>query len=125
MAKRKPSAAELAASRAIQRRLGERIQMLRLQRGLTQEQLAERVPISQKYVSELERGAKSPSWQTLVAIAHKGFEIRLASLLFAIDEDAGADVKRLDDVLAGRPKEARADLLRAVDLLLRAGDASK
>ena len=98
---------------------------LRKDRKLTQEVVASRIGISQKYLSELERGEKSPSWDTLVAIAHKGFDIKLAALMFGIDEDAGAEAKHINDVLAGRPKEARYDVLRAVELLLRAGESSK
>jgi transcriptional regulator with XRE-family HTH domain len=94
-------------------------------RDLTQDEVADRIGISQKYLSELERGEKSPSWETLVAIAHKGFDIKLASLLFGVDEDVGAEVKELSDVLAGRPKEVRYDVLRAVELILRAADGSK
>ena len=114
-----------ASVRSVQHRLGERMQALRADRDVTQEVLAARIGISQKYLSELERGAKSPSWQTLVAIAHKGFEIKLAALLFGIDEEIGGEVKHLNDVLAGRSKEVRYDVLRAVELILRAAEASK
>jgi transcriptional regulator with XRE-family HTH domain len=113
------------SARSVQHRLGERMQALRADRDFTQEVLAARIGISQKYLSELERGAKSPSWQTLVAIAHKGFEMKLATLLFGIDEEVGAEVKHLNDVLAGRSKEVRYDVLRAVELILRAAEASK
>jgi transcriptional regulator with XRE-family HTH domain len=113
------------APRSVQHRLGERMQALRAELDVTQEVLADRIGISQKYLSELERGAKSPSWQTLVLIAHKGFEIKLAALLFGIDEEVGVEVKHLNDVLAGRSKEVRYDVLRAVELILRAAEASK
>lgn len=113
------------AARIVQHRLGARMQALRADRELTQEAVADRIGISQKYLSELERGQKSPSWETLVAIAHKGFDIKLASLMYGIDEDIGTEAKHIHDVLAGRPKEARYDVLRAVELLLRAGEGSK
>ena len=92
---------------------------------MTQEALAQECGISQKYLSELERGEKAPSWETLVALAHKGFRIKLAALLFAVDEDIEAESQTLDDVLAGRGKQARYDLLRAVELILRAGESKK
>jgi transcriptional regulator with XRE-family HTH domain len=101
------------------------MRVLRESRELTQEQAADRIGISQKYLSELERGEKAPSWQTLVAIAHKGFEVKLAALLFGVDEEIETEVTDLGEVLAGRSKEARGDLLRAVELLLRAGESSK
>ena len=114
-----------AAARSIQRRLGERIGQLRRSRGWTQDQLAHRCGLSQKYLSELERGEKQPSWDTLVALAHRGFQIKMATLVYAIDEDVSGEVRGLDELLAGRPDEVRYDVLRAVDLLLRAGEGSK
>lgn len=109
-------------TRTSQRRLGERIQQLRRERGLTQEELAQACGISQKYLSELERGGKAPSWETLVALAHRGFKIKLAVLMFTVDEDANIEAKQLDDVLAGRPKAARYELIKAVELILRASE---
>ena len=101
------------------------MQALRADRDLTQEAVADRIGISQKYLSELERGQKSPSWETLVAIAHHGFEMKLAALMFGIDEDIGSEVQDLSDMLAGRPKETRRDLLQAMQLMLRAGTGPK
>jgi transcriptional regulator with XRE-family HTH domain len=105
--------------------LGARIRALRDARGLTQEMIAGRIKATQKYVSQLECGQRSPSWETLVAIAHQGFEIKLATLMFGIDEDIGVEMQDLSDVLAGRPKDARRDLLHAFELILRAGAGSK
>jgi transcriptional regulator with XRE-family HTH domain len=115
---------DTTAARAVQQRVGQRMRKLRKQRELSQEVMAARIGISQKYLSELERGQKSPSWDTLVDIAHKGFEIRLAALMFGVDEDIGGDAKELSDVLAGRSQEVRYDVLRAVELILRAAEAS-
>jgi transcriptional regulator with XRE-family HTH domain len=106
-------------------RLGARIRTLRAARGLTQEMLAGRIDLEQKYVSQLECGQRSPSWETLVAIAHQGFEIKLATLMFGIDEDIAGEVHNVIDVLAGRPKEARRDVLHAIELILHAGAGSK
>jgi transcriptional regulator with XRE-family HTH domain len=115
------------AARAAQlrRRLGARIRALRGARKLTQELIAGRIGVSPKYVSQLECGQRSPSWETVVAIAHYGFETNVAVLMFGIDEDLEIDVQELSAVLAGRPKEARRDLLQAVRLMLRAGAGSK
>jgi transcriptional regulator with XRE-family HTH domain len=109
----------------LQRRLGERIQSLRHDRKLTQEALAQQCGISQKYLSELERGEKAPSWETLVALAHKGFHVKLAVLLYAVDEEIEARTRQLDDVLAGRPPETRYEIVRAVEMLLHASEAKK
>lgn len=109
----------------LRRRLGARIRALRDARRLTQEMVADRIEVTPKYVSQLECGQRSPSWETLVAIAHHGFEIKLAALMFGIDEDIGVAVQDLGDVLAGLPVEARRDLLHALELMLRAGAGSK
>jgi|KBSMisStaDraftv2_1062788.scaffolds.fasta_scaffold1123615_2 transcriptional regulator with XRE-family HTH domain len=116
-----------AADRADQLRyhLGARIRVLRDARGLTQEKFADRIEVTPKYVSQLECGQRSPSWETLTAIAHDGFTIKLATLMFGIDEDIGLEVQDLSDLLAGRPEEARRDMLRAMELMLRAGAGSK
>ena len=115
------------AARAAQlrHRLGARIRALRGERKLTQEQVAGRLGVSPKYVSQLECGQRSPSWETLEAIAHYGFETNVAALMFGIDEDLEGDIQELSEVLAGWPKEARRDFLQAVRLLLRAGERSK
>lgn len=114
-----------SADRAVRRRLGARIKQLRTARKLTQQAVADRTDLSQKYVSALECGQRSPSWETLVKLAHKVFEIRLASLMFGIDEDIGSEVENLSDVIAGRPREARGDLLRGIELVMRAGKVSE
>jgi transcriptional regulator with XRE-family HTH domain len=105
----------------LRRRFGARVRALRDARGLTQEMIADRIDVTPKYVSQLECGQRSPSWETLVAIAHHGFEIKLAALMFGIDEDIDVAVRDLGDLLAGLPVEARRDLLHALELMLRAG----
>jgi len=113
------------ADRTVARRLGTRIRALRTARGLKQHEVGGIVDVTQKYMSQLECGNRSPSWETLLALAHEAFQIKLASLMFGIDEDLDAEVQDLSDLLAGRPKEARRDLLRAIALAVRAGEASK
>ncbi|HEX3478691.1 MAG TPA: helix-turn-helix domain-containing protein [Kofleriaceae bacterium] len=119
----KPPSGDRAAR--LRSHLGARIRALRDARGLTQEMMADRIAVTPKYVSQLECGHRSPSWETLTAIAHQGFAIKLATLMFGIDEDIGLDVQELSELLAGRPEPARRDLLRAMELTLRAGAGSK
>jgi len=107
---------------AIRRCLGARICTLRKACDLTQREVGERADLSQKYVSQLERGNASPSWNALVGLAHKGFEIKLASLVFGIDEDIDTELRDLNDIVAGRSLEARRILLRSVALAVRAGE---
>lgn len=105
----------------VRRQLGSRIRALRDALDLTQEVIADRVDITAKYVSQLENGQRSPSLEVVVALAHHGFGITLASLMFGIDEELEAEIKELSDVLAGWPKEARRTLLHLILVALRAG----
>ncbi len=55
--------------REFDRRLGERIRQARMEAGLSQEELAERVGSSQDAISNYERGTRKISLDVLVAIA--------------------------------------------------------
>lgn len=112
--------AAIEAGRAAQVPLGHKLRTLRAQYHLTQTELGARVDISQKYISELECGRKSPSWETLVAIAKLGFRISLSVMLFGVDEPIDDDVPKLQALLAGRPKDVQVALLSALQLMLRA-----
>lgn len=49
----------------IRRRFGKQLKQLRLQRGMTQQQLAERADVSISFLGNIERGAKSPTIDTM------------------------------------------------------------
>jgi len=49
--------------------IGSILRGLRIQSDLTQEQMAEGLDISQTYISQVERGERSPSWKLLVRYA--------------------------------------------------------
>lgn len=49
--------------------IGQRIQKYRLEKKLTQEQLAEMTGISQKHISRLERGIHAPHFDMIIKIA--------------------------------------------------------
>ncbi len=64
----------------ILRQLAERIRMLRVARGWTQEQFAERAAMQRSYLADLELGRRNPSVRTLVKVAN-AFGITVAELL--------------------------------------------
>lgn len=117
--KKKPSKPPLSQELG---RLGERIKRLRGDRS--QEKLTASLSFGQKYLSELERGRKTPSWKTLVELAHDAFNIRMSSLFFGVDEEIEGDVRGVEDLLAGRPPEVRDAILRTIQTLLQTMDAS-
>jgi len=53
----------------IQKRVGEKIRVLRRQRGLSQEKLAEMIKMDFTSVNELENGKRNPSLKTIHKIA--------------------------------------------------------
>lgn len=55
----------------MRRLVGENVRRLRLARGLTQEQLAERAGFTQQYLSELENGKQNPTAITLYQLAEQ------------------------------------------------------
>lgn len=50
-------------------RIGQRIRDLRIERGLSQRELADRAKLWQDFISQIETGGKGPSLDTLNAIA--------------------------------------------------------
>ncbi len=72
--------------------LARRIRGLRERRGLTQEDFAARCGISVSFASLLERGERSPSYETLVQVA-AALRLPLSELFRREEEDeAGADL---------------------------------
>lgn len=66
--------------------VGANVRRLRLERGLTQEALADAAGLDRTYVSGLERGVRNPSLSTLSKLA-AALDVPLARLV----EDAGAE----------------------------------
>ena len=82
---------------AIAELIGERVVARRTRRRLTQQQVAERIGISRQALSSIERGAQTPHWPTLYAVAGV---LRCAAVDGRIEctvDDAG---KRLPEILA-------------------------
>lgn len=61
--------------------LGEKIRYLRRNKGLTQQQLADKADIDYSYIGAIERGEKNPTLETIEKIA-AGLEIEIYKLFF-------------------------------------------
>jgi transcriptional regulator with XRE-family HTH domain len=81
------------------RRFGRRLQMLRSQNALTQEQLAEAVGKSTEHISFLERGERSPSFEMLFELA-RVLKTTVAELL---DEEAVPSEARMEALEVAPP----------------------
>ncbi len=67
--------------------VGRNVRRIRLERGLTQEQFAERSGFSQQYISDLERGRRNP---TVVSLFELAQALHAAPIdLIAPDKDVG------------------------------------
>lgn len=60
--------------------LGLKIRAIRLQKKLTQAELANECECNRNYISMLERGERNPSYKSLVMIA-KGLKVSLCTIL--------------------------------------------
>jgi transcriptional regulator with XRE-family HTH domain len=70
------------------RLLGKLISRHRIAKLLSQEQLAELAGIHRTYISQIERGLKSPTLEVLIRIA-TALDLRTSSLLLELEELIG------------------------------------
>ncbi len=103
--------------------LGERIRLLRNQRGLSQEGLAYKASINTSYMGQVERGEKSPTIDTLEKIA-LALDVTLEELFRFNQQREQVDYTIMDKIsfqLSGRPvteQEAVYNLIKQI-LLFR------
>ncbi len=79
----------------IDREFGKIIRIKRVESGLSQEQLAEKAELHRTYISQLERGIKSPTLKTI---------FRLSRALSASPQGL---IERLGEKLEGKKKNAQ------------------
>jgi transcriptional regulator with XRE-family HTH domain len=60
--------------------LGRAISELRREKGMTQEELSERVKLHESYISFIEGGRRNPSWITVLRIS-RGLKVPLLELV--------------------------------------------
>lgn len=59
----------MADRASTQARLGRAVKQIRVQRGLTQEQVSAASGLHPTYISDIERGARNPSWEAITRLA--------------------------------------------------------
>lgn len=60
--------------------LGKRIREIRIQKEMTQSEIAERSGVASNYIAMLERGERNPTYLTLLKIA-EGFGMNICELV--------------------------------------------
>lgn len=81
-----PGVAERAE---VQRRLGAAVKSVRTRQGLTQEQVSAAAGLHPTYVSDIERGARNPSWDAMTRLAG-GMGVPLSEIARAFESQATA-----------------------------------
>jgi len=77
----------VAERAAIQQRLGRAVKVVRISRGLTQEQVSAASGLHPTYISDIERGARNPSWEAITRLAG-GIGVPVSELARRFDEDS-------------------------------------
>ena len=78
---------------------GARIKQLRIGKGLTQEQLAERVRVTRTYIAKIENGSQVGPLELAIEFADL-FEVSLNYLLLGVEWEARDRKQRLQSVIA-------------------------
>ena len=91
----------------IKRAVGKRIKIVRQRNGLTQDQLAEQLGLSTKYISGIERGVENPTMDIL---------LRVAKML---------RVEPYDLFLFGESEESEKALRKGIEKMVREADREK
>ena len=99
-------------------KMGSRIQEVRKSRGITQSELAQKVDLSTKYISNIECGFKTPTMDTFIAIAN-ALQCDANSLLSdVLDVTTSQESGLVSKKLLGLPAEEQRRLLRMLEVMI-------
>lgn len=94
--------------------LGARIKEIRKLRGLTQEQLAEKVDLATRYISLIEVGRSSPSLETIENIA-RALQVEIRDLFeFVHLQPGGITAESLQELLADMDEKTAKTVFKMV-----------
>jgi transcriptional regulator with XRE-family HTH domain len=99
----------------LKKMIGIRIGDLRKQKGLTQEKLAEKMGVSPKYLSSIERGKENPTLTTIINLA-QSMDVEISDIFTFIEVE---DPSKRKSLIASLLKEADENQLKKALKLLR------
>ncbi|WP_438433662.1 helix-turn-helix domain-containing protein [Gorillibacterium sp. sgz500922] len=106
------------AAKAFIKIVGEKIRLLRTEKGISQEKLGEAANLNSNYIGQIERGEKSLSVFTLKKIA-EGLSLSLEELFRQIDPAERTDaLGEIVDLLSARPIEEHGKALAVLKAVL-------
>ncbi len=100
------------------RKIGARIKQARNARGITQAQLAERLNLTPKYISNFETGERLPRLETLIDIANILNYSADALLYDVLESPSATGTCSITERLAELPAEDRRRIMRIIDFLI-------
>ncbi|TBL77427.1 helix-turn-helix domain-containing protein [Paenibacillus thalictri] len=113
------------AAEAFVKIVGDKIRVLRTEKGLSQEKLGELAELNSNYIGQIERGEKSLSVFTLKKIAD-GLSMSLEELFRLIDPADQTDaLGEIIGLLSRRPVQEHAKALKVVKAVLEWNDSVK
>ena len=96
---------------------GMRLRAVRKAGGITQEQAAEKARLNPKYLGQIERGEKRPSFDAVIALAKA---LQVSPSVFFQFEREGADERTLRKDIDGLLRRCTGDKLRQVHRVIKA-----
>lgn len=79
--------------------IGCRIKHIRMKKGFTQEQLAEKIDINPKYLSSIERGKENPTLNMLIKLS-ESLDVNLNDIFYQFEiEDPAKRKSMIDSIL--------------------------
>jgi transcriptional regulator with XRE-family HTH domain len=98
------------------KRLGRRLQRLRRLRGSTQEQLAERIDINPKYLSNVERGEENPTLDLFLRLA-EGLQVEMSALFQYAQEGESRErlLQHVEQLVADLSEEELRGVVRVLE----------
>lgn len=99
-------------------RLGKRIKQYREKVGLTQFQLAEKIGVSEFYISALETGRRNPGRKTLVKLANE-MKVPIEALLdMETDNGLKFTTEELYDKIKNLPTDIQKKIINIMDFMI-------
>lgn len=79
--------------------IGLRIKDIRIKKGFTQEQLAEKININSKYLSSIERGMENPTLNILIKLS-ESLDVNFNNIFYQIEiEDSAKRKSMINSIL--------------------------
>ena len=105
------------AMQDVKKLIGKQIKILRQASGMSQEELAEKISMSAKYLSRIERGSANPTLDTFMKLADS-LQVEVSDLLHYEYEKSPKELKQFISRIAREDDEAKlrlaAKILKAV-----------